>query len=289
MKRMIAVAIILAASASAAVASGYDDFSKGMAAAVRGDHDAAIAALTGALAAPDLAPAYKTTIYRVRTRIWLAEKNCQQALADADAAIALIPSDRSVRRLHAAANLCAKDFAGVRRDYEAMKTNASDVYPYKELGMLLWREGVFQEASSSFQTLLEISQNNKDQSDSYALLWYAMTEARLGRLDREKLAAYAATAAREDWPGPLMDLYLGKIKPEQVRPVTWGAKSAGQTCEAHFYIAEWHIAHGNGDAAKPLIADAVAKCPKGFIEYSAAKAEAARLGLPEVADKDDDQ
>lgn len=290
MKRVVAAAVMLAASVGAALAGGYDEFATGLAAAVRGDDDAAIAALTAALAAPDLVPAYKTTAYRVRARVLLKKKNCQQALADADMAVALAPSDRSVRRLHVAVNVCLKDYAGARRDYEAIKGLGTDEDIYWALGMLLWREGAFPDASANFLTSLEGMQKGDNSHASYIVLWYAMTEDRLGHLDRAKLAGYAASVKEEGWPGPLVDLFLGKIKPEQVQPAAHGARAAGQACEANFYIAEWQIARGNKDAAKPLIAEAVAKCPKGFVEYPGAKAEAGWLGLPEPAEtKEEDQ
>jgi rhomboid protease GluP len=82
---------------------------------------------------------------------------------------------------------------------------------------------------------------------------------------------------------PLLNLYRGKLKPDEVHPSARQSDTeqySGQICEADFYVGEWHIARGNTGAAKPLIAHAVAACPKTFIEYFAAQEEASRLGLP---------
>jgi hypothetical protein len=54
-------ALLWLGAAGAANASAYDDFVKGHEALVGGDYAAAIAAMTRALAAGDLAPSYRPT------------------------------------------------------------------------------------------------------------------------------------------------------------------------------------------------------------------------------------
>ncbi len=49
------------------------------------------------------------------------------------------------------------------------------------------------------------------------------------------------------------------------------ASRLNQQCEANFYIAEWDIAQGQTDDARPLLKDASGNCPKNFVEYSAGR------------------
>ena len=182
--------------------------------------------------------------------------------------------------LRVSVKLCLKDFAGVQQDYDALMGKTPSAEMYFDVGRLLWDEDGFAPASVSFLKALELVPKKDNASAKYDALWYAITMDRLGHFDVAKFAGYIAEMNSDTWPSPLLDLYLGKLKPDQVPHLVNHSQVAGQTCEFNFYSAEWHIARGNSEAAKPLITEAVAKCPKGFVEYEAAVVEVRRLGLP---------
>jgi lipoprotein NlpI len=55
------------------------------------------------------------------------------------------------------------------------------------------------------------------------------------------------------------------------------ATDTDQRCEAQFYAGEWYLLKGNRTEAVPLLRQAEASCPKGFVEYTGAVAELRRL------------
>ena len=64
------------------LAAGYDDFTSGMTANLRGESERAVASFTAALAAPDLVPAYKPAAYRGRAAAYLALEAVESLIED---------------------------------------------------------------------------------------------------------------------------------------------------------------------------------------------------------------
>jgi lipoprotein NlpI len=77
-------------------------------------------------------------------------------------------------------------------------------------------------------------------------------------------------------------LFTGRTTPDVVRSIAEGTPGAYgrrlRTCEADFYIAEYHLTKSAGEDARKLLQAAVAECPATAPEASFAKAELARLG-----------
>jgi hypothetical protein len=80
-----------------------------------------------------------------------------------------------------------------------------------------------------------------------------------------------------DWPYPMIELYLGRRHTlEEIRPPP-GKRDEG--CEAQFYGGEWHLLHLDRHAAAAALKDAAMICPKMFTEYAGLLAELNELGL----------
>ena len=82
------------------------------------------------------------------------------------------------------------------------------------------------------------------------------------------------------WPGPVVLLYLGKGKPEQVLAAATDAdpaKERDQHCKAYFYLAEHALLRGQRAEALDLFREAIATGQTTYIEYAAAQAELGRL------------
>ena len=84
------------------------------------------------------------------------------------------------------------------------------------------------------------------------------------------------------WPGPVVLLYLGKGKPEQVLAAATDAdpaKERDQHCKAYFYLAEHALLRGQRAEALDLFREAIATCQTTYYyEYAAAaQAELGRL------------
>jgi lipoprotein NlpI len=107
----------------------------------------------------------------------------------------------------------------------------------------------------------------------YARLWVLVAHARAATPLPVGSATKAALAGTR-WPQPLLDLFAGTTTPDLAMAA---ASGGGQTCEAAFYIAEWHLGKGDPATARDGLTQAVATCPHSFAEYYVAKAELARL------------
>lgn len=84
------------------------------------------------------------------------------------------------------------------------------------------------------------------------------------------------------WPGPVIRLYLGQLTPDAVRAAANNPdpyKKKSQLCEANFYTAAFLLRHNAKTEAIRLFRLAASDCPKNFIEWRAAIAELAALGV----------
>jgi len=273
---------LVAALAVPASAAGYDDFTRGMTANLRGDYPAAIAAFTTALASPDLVAAYKPTAYRSRAAAYLEQDRCDEALADITSYIALKSSDHPITRLRMWANLCRKDAAGAQKDFEALSEAKPGAYSFWYFSRLEWRYGLFADAAA-VATKAYAASNKKEDFAPYILLWQVLSAARAGKLDTDMLTTDLEQWKAKDWPRPILEYYLGKRTEESVQKEasSWrSSRDTAQHCEANFYIAEWHLGRGDTAAATPLLLFVSQKCPNDLIEVSAAQAELKRMGVP---------
>ena len=268
MTRCWTAAFVVAACAGCAFAAGYDDFAKGVTANNRGESDAAIAAFTAALNAGDLAPPYVPAAHRGRARAYARKDMWKEALADFDAAIAIkgpTPDNlvsRSLVRLH------LNDPAGAQQDFLAAAGKDPGSGTFWDFGRVEWQYGFTNEAAAALKVAVEHLKGD-DRVNAYIMIWYAFVADRAGTLDTALLASHVAALKSDDWPRPVLDLYLGKTTPEKVArdASSWrDQKDKDQKCEANFYTAEWYLGRGDNDAAVPLLLAVTKSCPIDFIE-----------------------
>lgn len=282
----IAAVLFFVLCLPAAMAAGYDDFTTGMTAYLRGDTEAAIKAFTVALAAPDLPKVYVAAAHRGRAQAYLRLDKCAEAETDIEAYIAQKGLSTEIRILRFWSRLCAKDEAAVQSEFAGLvgeKIGASD---YWQLAQLEVQYGLFDGAAKTNAKAFAAVDKSTDDA-AYILLWRAMSEDRAGTLDKAVLAADLTPLKLDKWPRPVLDLYLGKQTPKGVmdEATSWRrTRETAQMCEANYYVGEWQLARGDKAAAAPLLAAAVEKCPGDFIEYPAAAAEIKRQGLPPPAE-----
>lgn len=282
MKWLGAAFAVSLASSGSAFAAGYDNFTSGMTANLRGDYAAAVTAFTTALAAPDLVPVYKPAAYRGRAVAYLNAEICDKAKQDLDTYDSLRPGESEVTSLRVWVDLCLKDTAGARKAYDSLakgKMTASDLWDFARLQ---WHYGLYDEATATGREAFAAF-SNKGDLGGYVLVWIAVTAQRTGKLDKDEISADLAKLKLSDWPKPIIDLYLGKMTPESVQKEaeSWSAsKEEAQRCEANFYTAEWYLGQNDQPKATPLLLEVVHSCPIDFIELGSAKVELKRLGVP---------
>lgn len=275
-----AFAALLAAS-GAAFAAGYDDFTSGMTANLRGDYAAAVTAFTAALAAPDLIPAYKPAAHRGRADAYLNLDQCDKAKQDLDTYDGMKAGDRSAVRLRLWVDLCLSDNAGARKELDNLARGTISARDWWDFARLEWRYGLFDEALVSSR---EAFKNIKKDSElaPYMLLWQAVVAHRAGKLDAAEIAV-GLGAINSGWPKPLLNLYIGRATPQSVQSDagSWRTRAdREQRCEANFYVAEWHLGQNDPSLATSLLLEAIRNCPRDSTEYGASKTELKRLGVP---------
>lgn len=268
--------------AGTAMAAGYDDFSAGVTAELRGENERAVAALTLAIAAPDLAAAYRPAAYRARAHAYLQLEKCQEAAADLKAYEALKKPGDLIVIYKVWANLCLKDGVAARKEIAALSKGKLDSEDLFEFSRLAWRYGLFDEAARSAGEAFAGADKEESRA-AYMLLWQALNALRAGNLDPAAIAASLATTKLYAWPKPVFDLFLGTLSPAdlQKEAKSWlEDDDTAQRCEANFYTAEWYLARSDKAAATPLLIAAAQKCPDGYIERISAALELKRLGVP---------
>lgn len=274
-------AALVFAFASSALATAYDDFSRGVDANNRGDSSAAIPAFSRAIEAGDLAAPYLPSAYLGRARAYLGTQQCAAAAADLNKVSQLRPNDADALRLRAIAEECLGRPDAAVRDISAAIALRPVAEFYFERARILWGRDDYGTAVNDVYLAAQ-----QEPSNPYFLLWTAIIGKRAGYFDP---AAYERRAAKfEDgsWPQPLLALFGGQARTDDVyrsAAAGTGRTPANQKCEADFYIGEWRILQGHAQAAKPLILAAVNECPRSYLAWQGATAEYRRLGQTHTA------
>jgi lipoprotein NlpI len=134
--------------------------------------------------------------------------------------------------------------------------------------------GDFAGAAADFSAL---AARNPD--DPYRVLWRHLARMRAGGTD-DDFARTAAALGSGPWPGPLLALYAGTLEREKIMAMTAQVEPAQRTerrCEIVFYVGEYALATNDPVAAAPLLREAAASCPVGFLERAGALGELKRL------------
>ena len=143
-----------------------------------------------------------------------------------------------------------------------------DAGAYASLARAQFFKNDFTEAAKQFLASNDLKQ------DSYTVLWRYLARSRAKQDAKEELAANALRLPNREWALPIIDFYLGRRSLEETRSA---AVNDGQKCELSFYLAQSHILSDQEDAALEGLNEAISGCPKGFIEYDAAKIEKNRI------------
>jgi TPR repeat protein len=132
----------------------------------------------------------------------------------------------------------------------------------------------FSEASEIFERLLFTKK-----SDYYAALWLYLAKTGAGESDGDEAIEVAKSSPqsivhRGRWPEPLADYYLKKIDTDAVFEAIKSANAdvkAVRSCEASYYIAEYHFLLRSYTDAIHFFTRASESCPPSTLEASSAK------------------
>lgn len=132
--------------------------------------------------------------------------------------------------------------------------------------------GAFGQAAADIERSLAV---NPDQP--YRLLWLHLARAYGGKDDTKELAANAAKADLDKWPGPILALYLGKIDDAHADAAAARGDSEkakkDQACELNFHRAQMARLARRADEARTRLEQAKRECEDISYEHSAARAQ----------------
>ncbi|PWB83762.1 MAG: hypothetical protein C3F11_04930, partial [Methylocystaceae bacterium] len=235
--------------------------------AVRHDYTRALPALDQALT---LDPG-NVSLLAARGGARLDSGDLEGATQDAERALRARPDLSTAYDLDARILVEKDDAAGaVVRYGEAIRIDPKNAEAYFSRGRLYFEKQDYRAASEDFWRAALIGGGHR----SYIALWLYLARANSGQDGRPELATWSKAIARDVWPYPLIELYLGS-KP--FASVASAATTNDQRCEFAFYVGELAIlAKMETDGAR-LLSGARDLCPRDFIEARASRKELARV------------
>jgi len=311
MLRWIApVVVALVASAGTAAADGADDLKACYHANDQGDYQGAVALCTQATRAGDLSDDDRAHAFNDRGNAYNAQGDFDDAIASYDQAIKLAPDypeayfDRATadngkydydRAIHDYGRAIAlqpndaeailsrgQDFAlegkygDAMRDYDQagkVDPQYADVAAWAK-GQALFNLGRFPEASAAFEQYLQVKPDY-----AFGALWLYLAQAHAKQDGGPALADRSQQLDLNEWPGPLVKVYLGSLSIEDALAASKQADPDyrdQQACEAAFYLGEFNLVSGRKEDAVRDLTNAMTTCPKSAAERDAARMELQR-------------
>lgn len=246
---------------------------RGFAYANKGDYDLAIANYTQAIS---LGPKRALVSYNNRGNAYREKGDQDLAIADYTQAIGLVPKDPTayINRGFAFGN--KGDYDRATADYNvAISLDPKSGTAYFNRGRINLYAG------SPDKALADLNQASAlSPKAAYVALWVDIVSQRDNLPGR--LSQTSSQIDMTAWPAPVIRLFMGQMTPGALLVAADdpnGTTKKGQICEANFYTGELSLLKGAKEEATRLFRLAASDCPRGFIEWSAAKAELRALGV----------
>ncbi len=155
-------------------------------------------------------------------------------------------------------------------------------HAHQQRGRAHFYLGNFPAAAQSFDSVLSSRAKNP-----FDALWRYLALERAGGNGRPLLQSDAAKFELKEWPGPIIEMFLGQRSPESM--LAAARANAAQLksenlCEADFYIGQYHLLRNEIPAAKNAFRQALETNAYTFVEYRGAYEELKRLGETFPAD-----
>ncbi len=276
MKRLMLALAAVAMLAGPALAGGKADVFRGIEAAKKGDDEKALYYFTRALAAGDLSRKSKATVHMNRGVILQNLGRLDEALDDYNRAIKMRPKYPTTYFNRGNLLRALGRYEEAIDDYgKSIQMIPDFVFGYKERGKAKFFIGDFAGAEKDLSVWA-----GKNPADANANIWLFLARARAGRDGRGALAANAGRIDRSKWPGPFVDVFLGKATPEDLAPPPGGKSDAAvkRTCEYHFYLGEYYLLQGDRERAARMFRHAIDTGAIKYVECTGARTELAHLG-----------
>lgn len=207
-----------------------------------------------------------------RGALHLASGDVQKALSDLDAAVELAPRNARYRDARANAYLVEGRYSDALADLdEALQIDPGNPALYFGRG----HANLFLDDTAAAIDDLQIAVRLRP-TDANAAIWLHIAHLHGNSADANEFATNAARVKRDEWPGPVLDLYLGALTPtEMLAKAQEGGEqnSDERLCEAQFYAADYGIHRGASNEALDIMKGVVSRCRSFALVYGSARAE----------------
>ena len=246
-------------------------------AATNNDPDVAINYCVRAIYSGDLSQDQLAATYYNRGLEYKRKGDYDQAIKDFDSAIVLRPEFIRAFNSRGVAYFEMGEHKLAIEDFDAaIEIMPDDASLRRNRGVLHFYRGEFAAAVPDLDRALQ-----SDPGDSQNTLWLYVAHARNGRESSEVLAWYARNHDLNQWPGPVVAMFLGTVDPDVVANIGRVAHEQGddiRQCQAYFYVGQYQLIRGMADNAREFFRAAAATKAVGTLEYTGALAELGRIG-----------
>ncbi|HTW34590.1 MAG TPA: tetratricopeptide repeat protein [Rhizomicrobium sp.] len=181
-----------------------------------------------------------------------------KALADADAAHELASKWSGPFAVRGRVYFARGDFPSSADAWDSAVDRASgDAGAHLAYGQAEWAMGKFHRASSAFEDSLD-----QDKDEHYAFLWLFISKSLENAKVPQDIVAHFSSMDLARWPGPLVQLYLGKTTPDALLAMKGPDPDTidDYQCSVGFFVGEWYRMQGNAALAKQKLEAAANVC-----------------------------
>jgi lipoprotein NlpI len=304
-----AVLFLFSAGAINARAQVTEDFRKCLE-AVDVDADETIVRCTAAIESGYLSDQNKRGAFNNRGIAYKNKRDYKNAIQDFSAAIELNPNDTKALNNRGALYMTLGDWESAIEDYDrALNLDPNYAMAFKNRGVAYLNKGDYRRAIENYDEYLRIIPEHAfslqsrgilhyfvgeyekserdgrlalmaDPDDLYTVIWLYLAQARGGQRAESQLEMNSASLDLTAWPGPVVEMYLGKVKPDALLAMGLGLNRPGnrdRECEANYYVGLLSLMNGMTAEAERFFLAAVATEAKSNFEYRGAEAELKRL------------
>jgi tetratricopeptide (TPR) repeat protein len=239
-----------------------------------GQFDRAMADFNRAI---QLNPHYASPYYG-RGHVYLFQGEFSKALAEYNGAMEIEPGDAENYNNRGTAYRGLGNYEKALEDFnKSIQLEPDYALAYRNLGSTYFFLGQFDKAKASYEPVLGM--NSSSQDVYYAVIWHYLSQKRAGKAEAVRLSEYTARLDLTKWPGPVLELFLGKTTPEGLLAA---AKDRYKTlenqklCEAYFYLGQYYLIMGEESMGRTMFQRCLDTGVKAFVEYEGANIELSR-------------
>jgi len=219
-----------------------------------------------------------------RGALYMIQGDYDHSIVDYTKALQLNPDDPITIRNRCAAYFSKGDYASAMQDCShALMLEPMNPAALQMRGVLFYFRGDYKNALQDEKNAV-----NADSSDLYSMIWLYLARVHYAQNSaKDSLDELSSNSAnlQMDWPWPVIQVYLGKAKaedlPAQGSPAQGSAdpQSANDhVCEANFYLGERALIAANTAEAQRDFQAALSACTdKSNLEYRGSEVELARM------------